>query len=76
MENGDAVNLGRERLKQTMNNYRSLQKQSYEIPLNREKATIPKWLVHKLKAEGKQLEPKVYAYRQKQMNNTAPKAMK
>ena len=53
MENGDAVSLSRERLKQTMNNYRSMQKQSYEIPLNREKATIPKWLVHKLKAEGK-----------------------
>ncbi len=67
----DAVNLGRERLNQTRKNYLNLQKQSYEIPLNREKATIPKWLVQKLKAEGKSLEPRVY-----QMNKTAPKVMK
>lgn len=67
----EAVNLGRERLEQTRKNYLKLSKQSYEVPLNREKATIPKWLIHKLKAEGKQLEPRVY-----QMNKTAPKAMK
>jgi hypothetical protein len=42
------------------------------VPLNREKATIPKWLVQKLKAEGKTLEPKVF----KQMSKTGPKAMK
>lgn len=67
----DAVNLGRERIAQTRKNYINLQKQSYEIPLNREKATIPKWLVQKLKAEGKSLEPRVY-----QMNKTAPRIMK
>jgi hypothetical protein len=68
----DAINLGRERLLQTRKNYKNLQKQSYEVPLNREKATIPKWLIQKLRSEGKSLEPKVYKY----MSKTAPKAMK
>ena len=38
-----------------------MQMQSYEIALNKEKAGIPKWLQHKLKAEGKgSLQPRVY----------------
>ena len=52
-------------------NYQALKKQSYEVALNREKATIPKWLQQKLKSEGKSLQPRVYQY-----NKTNPKLMK
>lgn len=49
-----------------------MQMQSYEIALNKEKAGIPKWLQHKLKAEGKgSLQPRVY-----QMSKTNPHDMR
>lgn len=41
-------------------NYQKLQQQSYEIPLNKEKAGVPRWLQLKLKQEGKTLAPRVY----------------
>jgi hypothetical protein len=41
-------------------NYFKMQTQSFEIPLNKEKASIPKWLQQKLKQEGRTLAPKVY----------------
>jgi hypothetical protein len=37
-----------------------LSKQSYELPLNKEKAGVPKWLKEKLKNEGKTLKTRVY----------------
>ena len=65
-----AVDLGRQRLFQTKVNYEKLQKNCYEIQLNKEKAGIPKWLQSKLKAEGKkELEPRVYKYQSQPMRN-------
>ena len=43
-ERESAVDLGRERLANTRKLYAQLQSQSYEIPLNKEKAGVPKWL--------------------------------
>lgn len=54
------VELGRHRLMKAKKNYMKMQQQSYEVPLNKEKATIPKWLQQKLKQEGKPLMPRVY----------------
>lgn len=62
------IELGRHRLMRAKKNYQKLQMQSYEIPLNKEKAGIPRWLQQKLKAEGKTLAPRVYqAAKEKQM---------
>lgn len=62
------IELGRHRLKRAKDNYKSMQKQSYEIPLNKEKAGIPRWLQQKLKQEGKSLAPRVYqAAKEKQI---------
>ena len=41
------------------------------MPLNKEKAGVPKWLQQKLKAEGQSLQPRVFS-----MNKTNPAAMK
>lgn len=50
----------------------NLQKNSYQVNLNKEKAGIPKWLQQKLKAEGKAALPsRLY----EDMHRTNPKAM-
>lgn len=62
------VELGRHRLMRSKVNYLRMQQQSYEIPLNKEKAGVPRWLQQKLKQEGKNLAPRVYqAAKDKQM---------
>tara|TARA_B110000285_G_C15070022_1_gene587352 strand:+ start:598 stop:804 length:207 start_codon:yes stop_codon:yes gene_type:complete len=48
-DHGSAVDLGRQRMIQAKIKYQQLKKQSYEVPLNKEKASIPKWLDQKLK---------------------------
>ena len=51
----------------------NLQKNSYQVNLNKEKAQIPKWLQQKLKAEGKAGMPsRLY----EDMHRTNPMAMK
>lgn len=55
MTNTASVDLGKDRLQQAKLNYLKLSKQSYELPLNKEKASVPKWLKEKLKNEGKTL---------------------
>ena len=70
-----AVDLGRDRLLQTRKNYVSLQKNSYEIGLNKEKATIPKWLQNKIQMSGEsQLRARVYDY--ESLRKTDPKGMR
>ena len=38
------IDLGRHRLMRAKKTYMKMQEQSYEVPLNKEKAGIPKWL--------------------------------
>jgi len=66
------VDLGRDRLVQTRKNYMNMQQNCFEVSLNKEKATIPKWLQQKLKAEGQSsLKPRIY-----DMHKTNPSALR
>lgn len=47
------VDLGFNRKTMQIQNYNKMNVKSYEINLNKEKATIPKWLQDKLKAQGR-----------------------
>lgn len=77
------VDLGFNRKTLQVTNYQKLNQKSYEVSLNREKATIPKWLQEKLKSQGKsQIEPRVFQPKQKTIletmkkHQTAPKPPK
>ena len=52
-DSGAAVDLGRHRLVASRKNYAKLASGAVEIPLNKEKSTIPRWLRNKLESEGK-----------------------
>lgn len=72
-EKDSAVDLGRDRLVNTRKHYQQLQSMSYEIPLNKEKAGVPKWLQQKLKSQGlKSIPPRIYG----NMHRTNPRVMK
>ena len=67
------VDLGRDRLVQTRKNYMNMQQNCFEVNLNKEKATIPKWLQQKLKAQGEtSLKPRIYDA----MHKTNPSALR
>jgi hypothetical protein len=54
---GTKVDLGYDRLIQT---YLKLNSQAVELPLNRIRGGMPKWLQEKLKNEGRQMKSKLY----------------
>ena len=45
---GSQVDMGQDRFSMARAKYQHLQKRSYEVPLNKEKATVPRWLQQKL----------------------------